>query len=274
MENKIAFIGTGYMGTALLRALCRKVPADQIVLTDQDKNKAAALAAELGCVYAEDNLSAAGRVKYILLCVKPQVLGSVLEELRPALAGRTSRDCVVVSIAAGIEIHDIRAKLRREDLPVIRLMPNTPALVGKGLTFFATDGVATAEQVEELREMLSFSGATETIDERFMDHASTMASCTPAFFYQCIEALADGGVMIGLTRKQAQSFAAHAMLGAASMVLEQNEHPGALKDMVCSPGGTAIAGIAKLEESGLRNALIQAVRASYARNKELAQLGK
>jgi len=276
MDKTIAFIGTGYMGSTLLKAVCRAISPLQVVIADHDRKKARELADELGCAVAESNAAAAEQAEYVLLCVKPQVLPGVMREIAPVMKNQWQQGNrqILASIAAGMQISDLRALLGCDGLPIIRLMPNSPALVGAGLMFFTTDGVATDEQVSALQEIMRLSGATERIDEKMIDQATVLASCSPAYFYMCIEAMADGGVMLGLPRQKAQAYAAQAMAGAAAMALETGLHPGALKDIVCSPGGSTIVGVAKLEEAGLRSTMIQAVLAAYDRNVQLGEYGK
>ena len=237
--KKAAFIGTGNMGAPLVGAACKALGAEQVVITNRTRAKAEALAERLGCAVAEDNRSAAAQAEVVFLCVKPQMLRGVAEELAPVLgAGQT-----VVSITAGLTLETIRGWLAGAKEP--------PALV---------------------RIMLAPAGLVERIAEGQMDAFSAVAGCGPAFVYPFIEALADGGVMVGLPRGQAMTYAAQMVLGAAAMVLESGKHPGQLKDEVCSPGGSTIAGVAALEKNGFRSAAIQAVQAAYARNQELGKV--
>lgn len=273
MEKTIAFIGTGNMGSSIIRATCGTVDPGHIVLTDALPEKAKKLAAELGCRTAADNNEAARIADCIMLCVKPQVIPSVLRDLAPLLKGsyKSGNPKILYSIAAGIKIETIRGYLETPQYPVIRIMPNTPALVGKGLMLISCDDAIVPEELNFLNMLLSGCGNIEMLDERLIDQATVSASCSPAFVYMFIEAMADGGVSIGLSRTQAQRFAANAVYGAAAMVMETGMHPGALKDMVCSPGGSTIAGVAELEDNGFRRAVINAVSTAYKRNLEMGK---
>ena len=252
--KKAAFIGTGNMGAPLIQAACRAVGAEQVVVANRTRAKAEALAAELGCAVAEDNRVAAAQAEYVFLCVKPQMMEGVLSELVPALGDGQA----VVSIAAGLTCETLRGWLAgAQGRPaLLRVMPNTPAAIGRGMLALCAEA-GTAE---------------ERIAEGQMDAFSAVAGCGPAFVYPFIEALADGGVKVGLPRGQAMTYAAQMVLGAAAMVLESGKHPGQLKDEVCSPGGSTIAGVAALEERGFRSAAIQAVEAAFRRNQELGKV--
>ena len=266
--KKAAFIGAGNMGGALIKAACRALGPDQVIIADGDAARAAALAGELGCAAAESNEAAALAAEYVFLCVKPQVLPGVVKALAGVLSGR-----VVVSIAAGVQIASIRAWLGpvEREPAVLRVMPNTPAAIGQGMLALAGEPDAAEEHFAAVEAILAKAGRVERLAEPLMDQFSAVAGCGPAYVYQFIEALADGGVLVGLPRKQAQVYAAQMVLGAAAMVLESGEHPGALKDAVCSPGGSTIAGVAALERGGFRAAAIQAVADSYRKTVELGK---
>lgn len=273
MNKRVAFIGTGYMGSAIIRSACGVIDPKKIVITDTMPSKAMDLAGELGCTVAADNSDAVKNADCVMLCVKPQTIASVLREISPALkAGYDQGEPkILYSIAAGVTIAAIREHLGLPEYPVVRIMPNTPAQIGKGLMLICHDDRVGSDAVDELTEILSGCGKTQILDEKLFDQATVVSSCSPAFVYMFIEALADGGVAIGLSRADAQSFAASAVLGASAMVLETGMHPGALKDMVCSPGGSTIAGVAELEKSGFRGSVISAAIASYLRNTELGR---
>ena len=266
--KKVAFIGSGTMGGALIQAACQVLDPNCVIISNRSRKKADALAAALGCVVAEDNCTAARQADCCFLCVKPQVLLQVTEELADSLRGK-----LLVSIAAGVTIQTIRQCLGRtaQETAILRLMPNTPILVGKGMLALVGDDQAEEAHFALVEEILQKAGRIERIPEGQMDAFSAVAGCGPAFAYQFIEALADGGVMAGLSRDQAQFYAAQMILGAATMVLETGKHPGQLKDEVCSPGGSTIAGVAALEERGFRSAGISAVMASYQKGIALGQ---
>ena len=268
--KKAAFIGTGNMGAPLVGAACKALGAEQVVITNRTRAKAEALAERLGCAVAEDNRSAAAQAEVVFLCVKPQMLRGVAEELAPVLgAGQT-----VVSIAAGLTLETIRGWLTGAEEPpaLVRVMPNTPAAIGRGMLALSAEAGTPEARIQAVEAMLAPAGLVERIAEGQMDAFSAVAGCGPAFVYPFIEALADGGVLVGLPRGQAMTYAAQMVLGAAAMVLESGKHPGQLKDEVCSPGGSTIAGVAALEKNGFRSAAIQAVQAAYARNQELGKV--
>lgn len=273
--KKAAFIGVGNMGGALARAACRAVGPDQVVLFNRTPEKARALGLELGCEVVDSAADAAWAAEHLFLGVKPNGMPSLLEELGSQLRDRhrVGEDKVVVSMAAGLTIKDLRPHLAGAGyyVPIVRIMPNTCVAVGKGITALCAGEAAGEEHVRAVEELLSASGTVERIPEGLMDPFSAIAGCGPAFVYPYIEGLADGGVMAGLPRDRAVEYAARMVLGAAAMVLESGKHPGQLKDEVCSPGGSTIAGVAELERHGLRAAAIDAVLASWRKSAELGK---
>lgn len=273
MEKTISFIGGGNMGGAILRAACRAVPSGQVVLFDPDTEKARALAVETGCVLAASGEEAARAAKYVMLCVKPQIFGKVVSGLVPALrAGmEAGEDRTVVSIAAGVQLSAIEALLDGVQLPLVRIMPNTPAAIGRGTLLVAPGRGASGERLEGLMEVLAPCGLLVPVTESQLDQGTAISGCGPAYIYLLIEAMADGGVEIGLPRDMAQKLAAQTVLGSAAMVLESGAHPGALKDAVCSPGGSTIVGVAELEKRGFRAAAAQAVVSAWNRNQQLGK---
>ena len=272
--KKAAFIGVGNMGGALARAACRSIGPEQVVLFNRTPAKAEALGAELGCDVVGSAADAVWAAEYLFLGVKPDGIRPLLEELAPQLRDRrrVGEDKAVVSMAAGLTIKDMRPHLAGAGyyVPVVRIMPNTCVAVGKGITALCA-GEAAEPCVRELEKILAATGRVERIPEGLMDQFSAVAGCGPAFVYPFIEALADGGVMAGLPRAQAVEYAAQTVLGAAAMVLETGRPPGALKDEVCSPGGSTIAGVAELERGGLRSAAMNAVLAAWRRGTELGK---
>lgn len=268
MSYTFGFIGVGNMGGALARAACRWRP-EQVVVTNRTLDKAAALAEELDCDLAMNNETVARDAKFIFLGVKPHMMGELLQSLAPVLAARGDR-YVLVSMAAGLTIGRLVEMLGFR-APILRIMPNTPVAIGQGLVLYtACPGVQPAE-LEEFCDKMAGAGRLDAIGEALMDAASAVAGCGPAFVYQFIEALADGGVACGLPRKKAIEYAAQTLAGAAGMVLESGKHPGLLKDEVCSPGGSTIAGVRVLEQGALRAAAMNAVIASCEKNKELGK---
>lgn len=273
MEKTIAFIGGGNMGGAILLAACRAVTPEQVLLYDPDAAKARELAAQTGCILAKSGEDAVRRASYVMLCVKPQIFGKALTGLLPALkAGQDAgEERTLVSIAAGIPLCAIEDLLGEVRLPTVRIMPNTPAAIGKGTLLIAPGAGAEGELLEGLMKILTPCGLLVKVTERELDLGTAISGCGPAYMYLLIEAMADGGVELGLPRALAQQLAAQTMLGAAAMVLETGLHPGALKDAVCSPGGSTIAGVAELERRGFRAAGAQAVTAAWRRNEQLGK---
>ena len=268
----VAFIGTGNMGGALAEAACRALSPAQVILTNRTPEKADALARRLGCVAALSNEAAVRSAKYIFLGVKPQMYGALAQELTPVLRSchEGGQDKVLISMAAGLTLDTLKGMYAEAgyDIPILRIMPNTCVSIGKGVVALVGE---EEEHLAAAEHILSAAGLVERIAEPLMDAFTSVAGCGPAFIYPYIEALADGGVMAGLPREQALRYAAQTALGAAAMVLETGKHPGQLKDEVCSPGGSTIAGVAELERHDLRAAAIDAVAASFARNKELGK---
>jgi pyrroline-5-carboxylate reductase len=202
----------------------------------------------------------------IVLAVKPQSMPAVLQELKPLLGG----EHLVISIAAGVTLASLTAALGQERR-LVRVMPNTPSLVGKGASGFALGGAATADDGALVEKLLSTVGIAVQLPERLLDAVTGLSGSGPAYAFQMIEALSDGGVCVGLPRDVATRLAAQTLLGAAEMVLATGQHPAALKDAVASPGGTTIAGLHALEQSGVRAALINAVVAATERSQELGR---
>ena len=271
MMLNIAFIGCGNMGSALARAACASVGPNHVWLANRTFGKAETLAKELGCHAVQDNVQAVEQADYIFLCVKPHLLSGVLAQLSPVL--EQSPQKVLISVAAGVTLATLRSFLssKAQDIPLLRLMPNTCVEIGQGMSALCAAPNTSQEQIQAVQDILARSGRVDLLEESLMDAFTSVAGCGPAYVYPFLEALADGGVMVGLPRKQAMEYAAQTLLGAAAMVLETGQHPGALKDAVCSPGGSTIAGVAALEANGLRHAAIQAVLAAMERNRLLGK---
>ena len=265
---RLAFIGTGSMGSALARAARKNLPPENIMLANRTREKAEALARCLGGCAVASNVRAAAWADYIFLGVKPQMMADLLSEIAPALAKRESR-FVLVSMAAGMPIQRIQ-DLAGGAYPVIRIMPNTPAAIGEGMILYAARPSIKSEETEAFLDFMSGAGRFASLPEHLMDAGSAVSGCGPAFAALFLEALADGGVACGLPRVQAQELAAQMLAGTARLALETGRHPGALKDDVCSPGGTTIQGVRQLESLGFRSAVIEAVIAAYKKNQDLA----
>lgn len=264
---KIGFIGTGNMGGALARAAAKSVAKENILLADAYAPVAEALAEELGCK-AVTVVEAAKNADVLFLGVKPQVIGAMLEDIAPIL--KEKQDFVLVSMAAGVCIWDIR-RMAGGEYPVIRIMPNLPAQVGEGMILYDYTANVAESFLQAFLTAMSQAGKLDRLPEKLIDAGSAVSGCGPAFVCLFVEALADGGVACGLTRAQALAYAEQTLLGTAKTLLEKQLHPGALKDAVCSPGGSTIAGVAALEQGAFRASVMEAVAASYQRTRELGK---
>jgi pyrroline-5-carboxylate reductase len=263
------FVGCGKMATALVRGMVRAGVARPASIAASDPSAAArdSLAAAAGVAVFEENSPVVRQSDALVLAVKPQVMNQVMEELRPLL----QPEQLVISIAAGIPLAALAAGLGT-DRRLVRVMPNTPALLGEGASAYALGAGVRAEDEAVVRALLDAVGRSVRVPESMLDAVTGLSGSGPAFVYLMIEALSDGGVRVGLPREIATMLAAQTVLGAARMVLETGLHPGALKDQVASPGGTTIAGLHALERCGVRGALIDAVQAATSRSAELAGL--
>ena len=257
------FLGCGNMGGALAKALS-KVTKD-ITVTDRS-GKAKALADSLGIRYgtAEEIAATCDR---IFLAVKPHMMADLLKPLQQTLQQRRP---LLITMAAGLTVSAIE-EMAGGKLPVIRIMPNTPVAVGKGMTQFCRNELVDEAAIASFREDLRFSGQLDELEERLIDAASALSGCGPAYAYLFIEALADGAVACGIPRAKAMEYAAATLIGAGEMVLATGQHPGALKDAVCSPGGSTIAGVRALEQHGFRGAVMDCVAAAFEKNKEFGK---
>jgi pyrroline-5-carboxylate reductase len=238
---------------------------EKILASDPIAEIRGALASETGVRVTDSNLTVARESNALILAVKPQSMAQVLAELAPAITA----DHLVISVAAGVSLATLEAGLgavRR----LARVMPNTPALVGEGASCYCLGANAKVGDEGIVRSCLDAVGRSFRVPESQLDAVTGLSGSGPAFVYIMIEALADGGVNVGLPRELAMALAAQTVLGSARMVLETGEHPGVLKDQVASPGGTTIAGLHALERAGIRAALIDAVEAATQRSKELA----
>ena len=261
---KIGFIGTGNMGGAL--AIAAAKTDAELLLCNRTPEKAEKLAQALGCATATAT-QIAETCDYIFLGVKPQMMGDLLGNLAPILGNRKT-PFVLVSMAAGLTVATLR-QMAGGDYPVIRMMPNTPVAVGSGVILYDAD--ASDAQIDGFCRSMAHAGVVMQLPEALMDAGSAVSGCGPAFVSMFIEALADGGVACGLPRETATVLAAHTLRGTADLLLETGKHPGVLKDAVCSPGGSTIAGVKALEDGNLRSTAISAVQAAYTRTKELGK---
>ena len=268
MSNyEFGFIGTGNMGGALARAAAKTIDPKRIILANRTPQKAAQLAKALGCDCGANGDAAAAR--FVMLGVKPQMMADMLKGIAPALAARTDR-FILVSMAAGLTMEQICA-MSGGDYPVIRIMPNTPVEIGRGVILMDANERVTDGEINDFLSALRAAGAFDRLEERLIDAGSAVTGCGPAFAYLFIEALADGGVACGLPRAKALSYAADMLAGAAALAGNGEKHPGALKDAVCSPAGSTIAGVRTLEQRAFRAAVMDAVIAACEKTKELGK---
>lgn len=256
MNKTIGIIGGGNMSQAIVSGLVKSeiIKGKNIIVSDRDEEKLNHMKENYGINITNNNEDVSKVSDIIILAVKPNIYGTVIEQIR----NKVKEDVVIVSIAAGITMEFIQNKFEK-NIKIVRTMPNTPALVGEGMTALCYNDFSSEEDVENVMNIFKSFGKVETISEKLMDVVPGISGSSPAYVYMFIEALADGGVLGGLPRDKAYKMAAQAVLGAAKMVLETGEHPGALKDKVCSPGGTTIEAVYSLEESNFRGAVIKAM---------------
>ena len=260
---KYGFIGCGNMGGAIAKALAKATT--DFAITDRS-GKAIALAAEIPCGYLSSE-EIAIQCDRIFLGVKPHMMQGVLAPLQAILAQRKP---LLITMAAGLEIRQIQ-DFAGCDLPIIRIMPNTPVAVGKGVIQYCCNDLVTEQMLQDFLHDMRFSGMLDPLEERLIDAGSAISGSGPAYVYMFMEALADGAVACGIPRAKAMEYAAATVIGAGELMLATGQHPGALKDAVCSPGGSTISGIRALENHGFRAAAMEAVIATYNRNKELGK---
>jgi pyrroline-5-carboxylate reductase len=267
-DRPIGVIGGGVMGTTILEALIASKAArpDQLMVGDARPAQRKALAERLDIAEVATNAEVAAFADVLVLATKPQVFDRVLAEIRP----HSGPDLLVVSIAAGVSTGVIEAQLE-PGTRVVRTMPNTPAQVRAGATGIARGRHASQDDLDQVEALFESVGIVEVLDETALDAVTGLSGSGPAFVFVMIEAMADAGVKVGLHRSSAQRLAAQTVLGAAQLLIETGEHPGRLKDRVCSPGGTTIAGLHVLEAGGLRTTMMNAVEAATDRSRELGE---
>lgn len=261
----IGFIGLGNMATAMIGGILKKelVPPDAIIGSAKTQETRERCREKYG-IRVSDNATVAASADILFLAVKPVFLPEVLVQIKDVIREKT----VIVSIAAGKTLNDIENLLGRR-CKVVRCMPNTPALVLEGCTAVTYGELVTAEEKEQVERILSSFGTMHEVPERLMDAVVGVSGSSPAYVFLFLEALADAAVCAGIPRKQAYSMAAQSVLGSAKLLLETGKHPGELKDMVCSPGGTTIEAVKVLEEKGMRAAVMDAVAACVEKSRSL-----
>lgn len=266
LEKKIGFIGTGNMANAMVRGLVSNFQDihKNMYVSDKAIDKSKEMAALYNINLCRDNIAVVEEADIIILAVKPNIYGLVLEEIRDYV----TENHILVSIAAGISI-DFIQEYFHHPMKIVRTMPNTPAFVGEAMTAVTVNNEVTQEELETVLNIFNSIGKADVIDEKLMDMIPAVSGSSPAYVYMFIEALADGAVLQGMAREKAYQYAAQAVMGAAKMVLESGKHPGELKDQVCSPGGTTIEAVYTLEKNHFRGAIIEAMEACTAKAKKL-----
>lgn len=264
MDKKIGFIGCGNMAQAMISALVKSklIESNQIIVSNRSKNILEKMNKEYGITIASNNIEVAKKCDIVFLAVKPNLYEMVMKEIKDS----KTIDKIFVSIAPGKTMEFLESHLGA-DVKILRTMPNTPSMVSEGMTAICPNQNINSEELELLVKLIESFGAVEIIEEKLFDAVVAVSGSSPAYVFMFIEAMADAAVIQGMPRAQAYRFAAQAVLGSAKMVLESKSHPGELKDMVCSPGGTTIEAVAVLEEKGMRSAVIEAMRKCAQKSK-------
>jgi pyrroline-5-carboxylate reductase len=269
-KSRVAVLGAGKMGSILVKALIDKhqIPPDRVLATVGHETRAHELSHKLGVKVTTDNVSAVEDADIIFVCVKPQVV----QELMETISDKVSADQLVISVAASVHTSQIENALGG-GVPVVRAMPNTPCVLGQGMTALCKGQYTKPEHIEAAVALFNAVGRTVVVDEKHMDAVTGLSASGPAYIYIILESLAEAGVKVGLPRDVATLLAAQTTMGAASVVLETGDHPALLKDAVTTPAGCTVDGIMELEEGKLRVTLIKAVVKAAQRAKELAYSG-
>lgn len=257
MSKKLGFIGAGNMAKAMMGGIIRNeiIPCEEIIASDAYAPSLAAARESLNIETTESNLKVIEEAEVVVLAVKPQYYAAVINEVKDHIR----ENQIIVTIAPGQTLERLNSLFDR-DVKIVRTMPNTPALVCEGITGVCHNGLVTKEELDYVCNILSGFGEVEVVGENLMDVVVSVSGSSPAYVYMFIEALADGAVADGMPRDKAYKFAAQAVMGSAKMVLDTGKHPGELKDMVCSPGGTTIEAVRVLEEKGFRSAIIECMK--------------
>lgn len=257
MSKKLGFIGAGNMAKAMMGGIIRNeiIPCEEIIASDAYAPSLAAVRESLNIETTESNLKVIEEAEVVVLAVKPQYYAAVINEVKDHIR----ENQIIVTIAPGQTLERLNSLFDR-DVKIVRTMPNTPALVCEGITGVCHNDLVTKEELDYVCNILSGFGEVEVVGENLMDVVVSVSGSSPAYVYMFIEALADGAVADGMPRDKAYKFAAQAVMGSAKMVLDTGKHPGELKDMVCSPGGTTIEAVRVLEEKGFRSAIIECMK--------------
>ncbi|MBR0429995.1 MAG: pyrroline-5-carboxylate reductase [Lachnospiraceae bacterium] len=272
-DYKVGFIGCGNMGSAMIGGILKNGLAgkDEIIASCKSEGTKERITKELGITVTLDSAEVAQKADVVFLAIKPYQFDAVL----PQINGKLEADQIVISVAAGKTLSMIETALMSIDvagkLKVVRAMPNTPALVGEAMTAITPNANLNEEDIAKVKALFESFGQVEVVPESMMNAVIGVSGSSPAFIYMLIEAMADAAVVEGMPRAQAYKFAAQSVLGSAKMVLETGMHPGALKDAVCSPGGTTIAGVEALEQCGFRGSVMEGIRATVAKAEEMSK---
>lgn len=268
MEKIIGFIGSGNMGQAMIGGLIKSnlISPKNIIVSSKTEKTLNKIKESYKIKTTLDNREVAREADFLILAVKPHIYGEILNQIK----GDLKTDSVIITIAAGISLDYMKMALGENKL-IVKAMPNTPAMVGEGMTALSFSKEVSKEIKNEIKNIFNSFGKSEILDESLIDGFTAIAGSSPAYVYMMIEAMADGGVLQGIPRDKAYRMAAQAVLGAAKMVLETGLHPGQLKDNVCSPGGTTIEAVAKLEEKGFRTGIIQAISVCTKKSKKMSR---
>lgn len=262
MKYSVGFIGAGNMGGALIDAVCRKTCPENVAIYDKDTAKAQKKSDMVGANYV-DIKTVASQSEFLFLGVKPNIISIVADEIKDYI----TKDTVIVSMAAGVDIKSLSSALNTEN--IIRIMPNTPVSVGEGMILYSLGKDVTKENKDKFLMLLSDAGQVDFIEEKFIDAAAALSGCGPAFVYMFAEALADGAVKCGLSRDKALLYAKQTIVGSGKMMLMSQKHPEQLKDEVCSPGGTTIEGVLALENGAFRHTTSSAVVSAFEKTAKL-----
>ena len=268
MDKIIGFIGAGNMGQAMAGGIVSSgiVKAENIIFSDISEENLKKASRKYGVKTSNSNVLTASMADFLVLSVKPHLYKTVIDEIKDYLKPET----VVITIAAGITLEKLK-NMFGKNIKTVRTMPNTPAMAGEGMTAVIPNEFVTENELKEVMEILNSFGKAEIIEEKLIDAVIAVSGSSPAYVYMMIEAMGDAAVAGGMAREKAYKFAAQAVLGSAKMVLETGIHPGELKDMVCSPGGTTIEAVAALEENGFRSAIIKAMKICEEKSKEMSK---
>lgn len=265
---KAGFIGCGNMGFAIAKAASKVINGENIILSAKELSEAKEKASLLASAFGE-RAEVVEKSEFIFLAVKPQNLDEVAEEFKGILSKRKDSP-VIVSMLAGVSLETLSGKISK-DAKFIRIMPNTPVMVEEGVILMCANENVSEEEKEEFKKIMAKSGMIDEIAEKLIDAGTAVSGCGPAFCYMFLDALADGGVDLGIPKDKALLYAAKTLLGSAKMVLETNESPSVLKDRVTSPGGSTIEGVRALEEGAFRGTAINAVVKAYEKTKKLGK---